>query len=283
MNGKSNGTNHVVRSSNPKLPQIKKRVMYIGADVTHPSPDQSTIPSVAGVSASFDLEGFRYRMNIRLQHPTEEMIQDLETIVRDMLFYYKAKNKQLLPETILYYRDGVSDGQFSKVLDIELNAIQKAIASTNAKITVTFIVVQKRHHTRFFPGPKCPKDGKNQNVPPGTVVDRYITSPNNFQFFLTSHQAIQGVAKPAKYTILYDDERYDPDQLQSLTYALCHMYARCNRSVSYPAPTYYAHWIAARGKVYIQGRKLDIDDLEKENSRLQIRSEIVDGCPMFFI
>lgn len=283
MNGKTNGTNHVVRSSNPKLPQIKKRVMYIGADVTHPSPDQSTIPSVAGVSASFDLEGFRYRMNFRLQHPTEEMIQDLETIVRDMLFYYKAKNKQLLPETILYYRDGVSDGEFSKVLDIELNAIQKAIASTNAKITVTFIVVQKRHHTRFFPGPKCPKDGKNQNVPPGTVVDRYITSPNNFQFFLTSHQAIQGVAKPAKYTILYDDERYDPDQLQSLTYALCHMYARCNRSVSYPAPTYYAHWIAARGKVYIQDRKLDMDDLERENSRLQIRPEIIDGFPMFFI
>lgn len=282
MNGKTNGTNHVVRSPNPKIPLIKKRVMYIGADVTHPSPEQTMIPSIAGVAASFDLEGFRYRMNFRLQHPKEEMIQDLETIVKYMLSYYKAQNNQL-PETILYYRDGVSDGQFSQVLDIELNAIQRAAATTNAKITVTFIVVQKRHHTRFFPGPRCPKDGKNQNVPPGTVVDKYITSPNHFQFFLTSHQAIQGVAKPAKYTVLYDDERYDPDQLESLTYALCHMYARCNRAVSYPAPTYYAHWIAARGKVYIQGRQLNMENLEQENKQLQVKAEIVDRNPMFFI
>lgn len=282
MNGKTNGTNHVVRSPNPKIPLIKKRVMYIGADVTHPSPEQTTIPSIAGVAASFDLEGFRCRMNFRLQPPKEEMIQDLETIVKDMLSYYKSKTNQL-PETILYYRDGVSDGQFSQALDIELNAIQRAVASTNAKITVTFIVVQKRHHTRFFPGPRCPKDGKNQNVPPGTVVDKYITSPNHFQFFLTSHQAIQGVAKPAKYTVLYDDERYDPDHLQSLTYAICHMYARCNRAVSYPAPTYYAHWIAARGKVYIQGRKLNMKNLEQENKQLQVKAEIVDGNPMFFI
>ena len=37
-----------------------------------------------------------------------------------------------------------------------------------------------------------------------------------------------------------------PDELQSLTYYLCHMYARCQRSVSYPAPTYYAHLAAFR-------------------------------------
>lgn len=98
-----------------------------------------------------------------------------------------------------------------------------------------------------------------------------------------SHQAVQGVAKPSKYTVLHDDEQWDPDQLQAITYALCHMYARCNRSVSYPAPTYYAHWVAARGKVYIQGRTLNMAELDRENSLLRIRPEIIGERSMFFI
>lgn len=253
--------------------------------MTHPSPEQSTIPSVVGVVASFDRNGFRYKPHFQLQDPKEEMIHGLEAIMQTMLNNYKNKNNQQLPEMILYYRDGVSDGQFSQVLDIELNAINRAVAAMNppSKINVTFVVVQKRHHTRFFPGPKCPKEGRNQNVPPGTIVDRYITTPKHFQFFLTSHLAVQGVAKPSKYTVLHDDEQWDPDRLQAITFALCHMYARCNRSVSYPAPTYYAHWVAARGKVYIQGRTLNMAELDRENSLLRIRPEIIEERSMFFI
>uniref|UniRef100_A0A8D8BH98 Protein argonaute-2 n=2 Tax=Culex pipiens TaxID=7175 RepID=A0A8D8BH98_CULPI len=285
INGKTNGTNHVVQSPDPKIPLIKKRIMFVGADVTHPSPEQSTIPSVVGVVASFDRNGFRYKPHFQLQDPKEEMIHGLEAIMQTMLNNYKNKNNQQLPEMILYYRDGVSDGQFSQVLDIELNAINRAVAAMNppSKINVTFVVVQKRHHTRFFPGPKCPKEVRNQNVPPGTIVDRYITTPKHFQFFLTSHIAVQGVAKPSKYTVLHDDEQWDPDRLQAITYALCHMYARCNRSVSYPAPTYYAHWAAARGKVYIQGRTLNMAELDRENSLLRIRPEIIEERSMFFI
>ena len=38
------------------------------------------------------------------------------------------------------------------------------------------------------------------------------------------------------------------DQIQELTYNLCHIYSRCERSVSYPAPTYYAHLAAFRAR-----------------------------------
>ena len=38
------------------------------------------------------------------------------------------------------------------------------------------------------------------------------------------------------------------DQIQELTYYLCHIYSRCERSVSYPAPTYYAHLAAFRAR-----------------------------------
>lgn len=39
-----------------------------------------------------------------------------------------------------------------------------------------------------------------------------------------------------------------PDEIQRLTYDLCHLYSRCERSVSYPAPTYYSHLAAFRAR-----------------------------------
>jgi eukaryotic translation initiation factor 2C len=59
-----------------------------------------------------------------------------------------------------------------------MNAIQRACSSMDQKYKpkVTFLVVQKHHHTRFFP--RCEDaDGRNKNVPPGTVVDHEITHP----------------------------------------------------------------------------------------------------------
>ena len=101
---------------------------------------------------------------------------------------------------------------FFKVLDWELPAIHKACAKLEAgyKPPITFIVVQKRHHTRLFPD--NPQDevnvefslfllvylcmfyfqcGKGRNVPPGTMVDTQIVHPTENDFFLVSHQAIQ--------------------------------------------------------------------------------------------
>lgn len=151
-------------------------------------------------------------------------------------------------------------------------------------VKMTVVVVQKRHHTRFFPGRTGvgKDDRKNNNVPAGTIVDQKIVRPTENHFYLVSHQSIQGVAKPTKYCILLDEAKHSIDDLQELTYnvrflfifccqcvskrrrkkpiqlfvylifQLCHLFARCNRAVSYPAPTYYAHLAAARGKVYIE-------------------------------
>lgn len=79
-----------------------------------------------------------------------------------------------------------------QVLNVELNAIKRACLKINPdyKPAITFLVVQKRHHTRFFPEPKD-GDRKNQNVPAGTLVDRKITHPTEVDFYLVSHQSIQ--------------------------------------------------------------------------------------------
>lgn len=177
--------------------------------------------------------------------------------MEEHLRYYKQQNGGRLPEKLLYFRDGVSEGQFQDLLKTELAAMLAACQQQGGdtyKPKITLVVVQKRHHTRFFPGDSgCGKqDRRNNNVPPGTVVDKEIVHVNESHFYLVSHQSIQGVARPTKYCVLRDDTKSSMDDLQALTFNLCHLFTRCNRSVSYPAPTYYAHLVAARGKVYIE-------------------------------
>lgn len=78
--------------------------------------------SVVGVSASHDPNAFCYNMCWRLQGPTVEIIKDFQSIVAHHLRVFKEKNGNF-PEKILYYRDGVSDGQFEQVMAIERNAM----------------------------------------------------------------------------------------------------------------------------------------------------------------
>jgi eukaryotic translation initiation factor 2C len=63
-------------------------------------------------------------------------------------------------------------------------------------------------------------------VPAGTVVDKNIVHPFQYQFFMASHAAIQGVTKPTKYCILVNESKIAPDDLQAITYgkffSICH-------------------------------------------------------------
>lgn len=84
-----------------------------------------------------------------------------------------------------------------QILCVELRALRSAclkIASAigaEYKPGITFLVVQKRHHTRFFPDQRDGDGGRNNNVLAGTVVDREITHPTELDFYLVSHQSIQ--------------------------------------------------------------------------------------------
>ncbi|KAJ6644540.1 Protein argonaute-2 [Pseudolycoriella hygida] len=280
-NAKLNGTNHRVKDTTIGTEEI----MLVGADVTHPSPDQKKIPSVVGVAASHDQNGFCYNISLRLQEPRREIIAELEQMMTQHLEFYHKKNKKL-PKKILYYRDGVSDGQFQQVMDCEYEAIKRACSAAargKKNIKLTVFIVQKRHHTRFFPAKGAVRIDKNNNVPAGTIVDTEITHLGEKHFYLLSHKSIQGVARPTKYSIIFDDANHSIDRLQELTYDLCHMFSRCNRSVSYPAPTYYAHLAAYRGRVYIENQNKYLDQPEKEYKTPEISKTFIENHPMFFI
>merc|ERR1711872_542315 len=59
---------------------------------------------------------------------------------------------------------------------------------------------------------------------------------------------IQGTSRPCHYHVLWDDSNFHADDLEVLSYYLCHLYSRCTRSVSIPTPTYYAHLVADRAR-----------------------------------
>lgn len=239
--------------------------IIFGADVTHPQPGEDSSPSIAAVVASMDWpQVTNYRGLISAQSHREEIIQDLykttehpqrgivhSGMIRELLLAFYRKNGSK-PARIIFYRDGVSEGQFSQVLLYEMDAIRKACVSleSNYLPRVTFVVVQKRHHTRLFPTSNDQTD-RSGNIMPGTVVDTTICHPREFDFYLNSHAGIQGTSRPSHYHVLFDENGFSADQLQSLTNNLCYTYARCTRSVSIVPPAYYAHLLAFRARYYL--------------------------------
>ena len=119
--------------------------------------------------------------------------------------------------------------QFLTVLSSELMAIREACSELDPeyKPPITFIVVQKRHHTRFFP--KDQNQYRNGNVLAGTVIDQGINHPTEGDFYLVSHEGIQGTSRPCHYQVLWDDSNLSADELETLAYYLCHLYSRCTR------------------------------------------------------
>jgi len=54
--------------------------------------------------------------------------------------------------------------------------------------------------------------------------------------------------------------------IYKLTYYLCHVYARCTRSVSYPAPAYYAHLATDRARAHLANNKYNFDSSDGASS-----------------
>merc|ERR1711974_419074 len=55
------------------------------------------------------------------------------------------------------------------------------------------------------------------------------------EFYMVSHKAMKGTARPVRYTVLEDENQYG-DKLQKFIYDLCHMYGRCTKSVGVVSP-----------------------------------------------
>lgn len=92
------------------------------------SGNQTTIPDSAAfncdtpflslslfqVVGSMDAHPSRYCATVRVQRPRQEIIEDLSYMVRELLIQF-YKSTRFKPTRIIFYRDGVPEGQLPQV------------------------------------------------------------------------------------------------------------------------------------------------------------------------
>lgn len=249
--------------SDPSNPTV-----VMGADVMHPAPGTVGRPSFSALVSSVDSDTAKYIATMGVQTGKEDIIENLQAMVKEVLQMYLQYRKMAekktgpAPKRIIFYRDGISEGRFKEVLERELRCIRDACKELGIAPKITFVVVGKRHHVRFFP--KSERDGdRSGNCPAGTVVDRDVVNPVEFDYYLQSHGGLLGTSRPSHYNVLFDENGFTPDGLQALSFALCHVYARATRSVSIPAPVYYADIVCSRAKHHYdpqQGLELSLSE-----------------------
>lgn len=250
VNVKLDGINSV-----PDLPSLTDPAhptIIMGADVIHPAPGTEGRPSFTALVASVDTTVSKYVAMSRVQTGRQEMIDDLEDMCKEGLTKWQAyraaveKNTQK-PARLFFYRDGVSEGQFQQVLDLELPRIKGACAAFKIAPKITLVVVGKRHHIRMCPVNPGDAD-RSGNCPAGTTIDAGLGHPTEFDYYQQSHGGLLGTSRPAHYSVIYDENNLSADAMQAMSFALTHVYARATRSVSIPAPVYYADIVCSRAK-----------------------------------
>ncbi|KAJ7164254.1 argonaute-like protein [Mycena filopes] len=237
INMKLGGINVVVDpTSVPLLGDPKDVTMIMGADVNHGIPGAQLHPWHTGVVASVDAHAAKYAARSHPQRLWTEIIDDLDKMTASLLaahMRYRRENEgggeYEVPQRLIFYRDGVPEEQFQAILDTE------GCETLNVFPKISIILVAKRHHIRFF--------DNERKCEAGTVVDREVGHPTESDFYLQSHGQFgeRGTLRPAHY-------HYScrADQIQSLSFALCHLYGRSSSAVSIPAPVYYADRVCAR-------------------------------------
>lgn len=239
------------------------KTMIVGIDVTHPSPGSAKhAPSVAGMVASVDRRLGQWPAEIRIQASRQEMVAALDTMLQSRLKHWVAVNRQL-PENIIVYRDGVSEGQYNLVVEKEIPLLKSACEPMyqNGLPRLSVIIVGKRHHTRFYPTHEDRAD-RSSNPQNGTVVDRGVTEARDWDFYLQAHSALQGTARPAHYYIVWDEifsvQKPRPpfenaaDLLEHLTHNMCYVFGRATKAVSICPPAYYADLVCERVRYYLK-------------------------------
>ncbi|GJE99955.1 Piwi-domain-containing protein [Phanerochaete sordida] len=263
VNIKLGGMNHVLDPEICMRWLKEKKTMLVGIDVTHPAPTSlKGTPSIVAVVASVDDNfvqfpaGLALQRNRNINKDAEEMVEGLTKLMMERLQLYEHKNGSL-PERILVYRDGVSEGQYKLSLEKELPQILDACKRFNTasrktayRPSISVIVCGKRHHARFN-ATQANQMTRNGNTLPGTVVDKGVTDIYNHDFYLQAHSGLQGTVKSTHYIVIYDENKISADQIQVNTHNASYMYARATKAVSLVPPAYYADIACERGRQWI--------------------------------
>ncbi|XP_030384844.1 protein piwi [Scaptodrosophila lebanonensis] len=216
-------------------------LMTVGFDIAKCSRDRSK--AYGGLVASMDLkENSTFFSTVAECSAYDVLANNLWLMLAKALRRYRYEHNKL-PTRILFYRDGVSSGSLKQLVEYEVKDIAEKLkqeyqkAGENTQPMLAYIVVTKSSNTRFF-------TDSYQNPPAGTIVDDVVTQPERFDFYVVSQTVRQGTVSPTNYNVVYSTIGLSPDQIQKLTYKMCHLYYNWSGTTRVPAVCQYAKKLA---------------------------------------
>jgi aubergine-like protein len=212
------------------------KAQIIGLDVHHPGKGVKG-PAVVGVVASTNKTVSRWYS--RCFEHTDEMVGCVKTAFAASVRKFKEING-FFPPHIIFFRDGVGEGQLATVQSNEGKQIEEALKDMECESKVCYVVVSKRIMQRFF----TEKGGKLENPSSGTVVFDTLTKSNRYDFFLIPQGSRQGTVTPTHYNVLFDYTGMTNGMLMEIAFNLCHLYYNWTGALRVPAPCQYAHKLA---------------------------------------
>ncbi|KAI2616817.1 Piwi-domain-containing protein [Hypoxylon sp. NC1633] len=238
----------LAKSSSPPFWSLP--TMMIGVDVSHGGAG-SQQPSMAALTMSLDKFATRFAGACQTNGLRQEVVtaNTMHMLLPRLAKFWVEENRTM-PKHIYYLRDGCSEGQFKDVLGTEVAEMRRIFRECGCgEPKFTVIIATKRHHVRFFPkqGDKNAGD-RNGNPLPGTLVERDVTHPQHFDFYLCSHAAIQGTARPVHYQVILDEAGVKPNDLTKMIYQQCYQYCRSTTPVSLHPAVYYSHLASNRAR-----------------------------------
>lgn len=257
VNAKLGGSTCVASQHPASQGLIKEPTAIIGADVTHGGPGVN-VDSIAAMTMSRDTQFTKYMGMVAANGTRQEIIQTgpIEDMITRMIKPWCTALKTF-PKNIIYMRDGVSNQQFYKIVTEEVRDIKKALSKYLHSIgkpnlslpKFTVLCATKRHHVRLFP---LQAKDQNSNPLPGTLVETGCTLATGVDFFLNSHVAIKGTARPVHYVVLQNECGFKIESLQQFVLEHCFQYVRSTTPISQHPAIYYAHLAAARGVQHVK-------------------------------
>ncbi|CAN1783914.1 Protein argonaute 16 [Linum perenne] len=299
INAKLGGVNSMLEIEHSRRIPLITRVptMILGMDVSHGSPGQSDVPSVAAVVGSLEWPYItRYSGAVRTQSPKVEIIDALhkplpngedDGIMRKLFVsFYKSSGHK--PRQIIIFR-------YEHRYNILLICITYAF---NVSFPV-YIMATIDNSMHFRDGvsesqfnqvlnielpqiiklrktitPSLFKAQGPDNVPPGTMVDTTVVHPRNYDFYMCAHNGAIGTSRPAHYHVLIDEIGFTPDELQNLVHSLSYVYQRSTTAISIVAPVCYAHLAAQQMSQFIK-----FDDMGSSEAMTSVGAPLVPELP----
>ena len=227
----------------------------------------------AAIVTSVDSTLSQWPSEFCVQPPGQQAVAGLNELIASRVRYWSDRNGGELPRSIVIYRDNIPLHSYECVAQEEMSRIRQgcnAVYPNSLKSRglpqVTMVLLDQQDHTYFNPTVDADPDGTGFPTA-GMVVDRGVTDPRVWDFYLLSHCPLTGGNQPTRYLVAWDEVfrcgatggTTAASLLQELTYNLCYLVGERTMAMNVCAPAYYAWVVLSRVFSYPDNsRSLDI-------------------------